>query len=354
MPEKLNLTGFVYGVEFMKKCVAVMAAVMLIMVYCSTALGEIYALSREDNRYYRFKDYKRFISNYEYNYKEKSIGMVMDNYNTVLDALKVSHPEVKTCFYYVESSRTLDLGITYDKEKKTFTASSDFAPVSPSYEIIKEKLHVDECAHLQIDSIDDVMNYFFSTDHHWNYRGLHRGYTDVVRLMLGEDEKLLEPKEEYVFPFVFNGSIAKTLNVKLSDENFTVYLYDLPECTSFVNDRKRAMDNSENYMNGKYRTDIFTDHYSQYYGGGYGSVRIENPDAPHGTLLVIGTSYARPLKRLLANHYKTVVVVEPKHYFDDLGKNLKLSELVEQYGVEQILFMCDITLVNAPQYPIWK
>ncbi|MBP5463397.1 MAG: winged helix DNA-binding domain-containing protein, partial [Lachnospiraceae bacterium] len=45
---------------------------------------------------------------------------------------------------------------------------------------------------LKIDSVDAYCNYFYQTEHHWNYKGSYEGYKAIIRMMLGEDEPLMQ------------------------------------------------------------------------------------------------------------------------------------------------------------------
>jgi len=42
---------------------------------------------------------------------------------------------------------------------------------------------------------DEFSKYFYKTDHHWNYNGSYIGYKDIVKLLLGDDEKVMVPEK---------------------------------------------------------------------------------------------------------------------------------------------------------------
>ena len=63
--------------------------------------------------------------------------------------------------------------------------------------------------YLRIGSLEEYGRYFYTTDHHWNYRGSYAGYCQIVRMLLGEDEPVIEPAETVTFPVKFP-SLRKT------------------------------------------------------------------------------------------------------------------------------------------------
>lgn len=61
----------------------------------------------------------------------------------------------------------------------------------------------------KIKDIDDYMNYYYKTDHRWNYRGSYKGYKDVISLILEFDSFLKPIKEECFSDLKFNGYKAR-------------------------------------------------------------------------------------------------------------------------------------------------
>ena len=146
----------------------------------------------------------------------------INGFNTAIDALGKKRPPVY--MYLVETSYSHQMANTFDED-------------SPGYLYLKDNLHADVFDHLKYTTYREFCEYFYTTDHHWNYKGSYQGYKDIVRMLLGEQEELLEPAEEIVTDVCFNGSFAHQLDTPNSTERFTFYRFDpMPQykCFNYV------------------------------------------------------------------------------------------------------------------------
>ena len=193
-----------------------------------------------------------------------------------------------------------------------------------------------------------MCGWFWTTDHHWNYKGAYQGYLDILSLLGSKDEPAV-PKEEHRFPFIFNGSLAKKLKEPVSKEYFTVYLYDgIPSYTTYVNGKKKQHDGINAYLKGRYAQDTYTDHYSAFYGPNLGEVVYDTGNNDKPNILVITNSYGDPVNQLLTLHYGKVVTVNLKHYREDLNKDFDLGAYLDEYNINQVLILGDICLYVYP------
>ena len=251
-------------------------------------------------------------------------------YNEALDALA---PHIPTFFYYAESSRS-------------HPAQKEFPEDSEKYLYIKERLHADQVDHLKYSTFEQFCQYFYSTDHHWNFRGSYQGYLDVLRMLKGPGEVPLQPKETKVFPVIFYGSYCRNTKQYISQECFAVYLFENDlQLQVYVNDKRKAnYDNEGNYLKGRFSTKLNVSHYGSYYGGLHAITEIENGSVEKGSLLVFTDSFCLPLEKLLAHHYSRVVFVILEYYERDLGKACSIKELVDRYQTDQILILANPSL----------
>ncbi len=272
-----------------------------------------------------FPQIHRYVNNYKIYYPDR-MKKVVANINTAIEKLD---PGLPSYLYLVESSRTHPMTERFEED-------------SEIYRFLKASLHVKESDHLKFSTFDQFCEFFYSTDHHWNDKGSYQGYQDIVRMILGESETILIPEERVELPIIYNGSYASKLNQSVSDEHFTLYRFDdLPEYTSFINGKKRVFDHVNSYLEGKYSTETFANHYQLCYGGNYPLVVLETEQEDKMNLLMLCNSMGVPIAPLLAAHYNRIVCVNPRYYEGKYGKPLSLKEAVQEYDIDQLLIVGD-------------
>ena len=270
---------------------------------------------------------------------------IIEGFNVAIDSLGSRHPPIYV--YLVESSRSHAIARTFDEN-------------SPGYVYLLENLHADYFDHLKFTTYEQYCEYFYSTDHHWNYKGSYQGYLDIVRLLLGENEKVLVPTGEVVTNVIFNGSYSRYYGEPISDEYFTFFRFDpfprFSTYTSLANLEKNKYTNYSNfgrYMEGNINhKSIYINHYAQLYGGDFGFLIFKGEGPKDRILLMIGNSLSNAVKTLLTAHYGTIVYVDLRHYKEKMGQDFSLGKTIKQYGVTQILLLGDISLFNLGDLPM--
>ena len=249
--------------------------------------------------------------------------------NAALDAVA---GRVPVSLYLVESSRSHQIQRAFDED-------------SPAYLYLKENLHTDRADHLKYSTYEQFCQYFYATDHHWNWKGSYQGYADVVRLLLGEEEPLLIPDEEVTLPVLFQGSFAKQEKNPVSQEHFSFYRFDsLPPYETFVNGKKAPYGSMDAYLQGVYGKGRYENHYSRLYGGDVALVVLESEREAGGTLLMLCNSFANPVKPLLTQHFHRVVCVDLRFYRQQFRENFSLTRAVETWGADQVLLLGDVKM----------
>ena len=233
--------------------------------------------------------------------------------------------------YLVNSSKSIDF--------------DDPGKEPPLWTLLRECYPDSKMDCLEIGSIGEFCNYFYKTDHHWNYKGAYEGYREIIRLLLGEDEPLLEPAETVEFPFTFNGSFNKRLGRTDCDELFTVYRFEYPEMKIWLNrGRRNAIGKAQAYFAGKIssRNDL-TNHYGEFYGGNIGLVQMCTDRPEKENVMIFSNSYECAVNMLVASHFNNTLVVDKREFEDELGGIVTVDDLIRQYGVTKILLMGDAT-----------
>ncbi len=292
---------------------------------------ELIPLESSAYRIYQVKGMNRLVESHLV-WQDAVKDSIIENLSEVLNS---TDPHIPVYFYYVESSRSHPM-------EKTFHADSEL------YLHLKELFHADGFDHLKYTTFEQFCKYFFSTDHHWNYRGAYQGYKDIVRMLKGKKEKVLKPAETVVFPVVFNGTYSKYTKKNLSRERFTVYRFDsMPKYTAYAKGKRISYDRMKQYFKGKYNKKEGTSHYSLFYGGDYGKILFKSESKGKGNLLVFNDSVANAVKTLLIGHYDQILFIDLRHYEEETGSPCSFKELISEFHPDQILVLtCNSLLIN--------
>ena len=89
------------------------------------------------------------------------------------------------------------------------------------------------------------------------------------------------------------------------------------------------------------------DKYPVYLDGNHTLTKIENPDAPDGTLLVIKDSYAHAVAPFLAEHYSTVYLLDLRFYRGSV------TDFVQEQGVDELLFLYGASTLLTDTNSAW-
>lgn len=266
---------------------------------------------------------------YRYDIENKFSETIRDyigNYNEFL-----SGDDYDVYFYFVNNSRSIDF--------------TDMDHANDTYDTIRGMLTcADHSDCLKIDSFDTYMKYFYQTDHHWKHTGAQVGYTDILSLLFGPDEKPYEPVEEVTFDVIHNGSYYNRTRIANSTEKFSVYRYDLPELKVTVNGKKQLVDRQEYYFAGKFTKKMAAAHYDLFYGGDWGELVYESGRTDRGNLLVLTNSYGCPMRRLLSQHFNKTYFVDLRFYMIQTQKSMRIRQYVEDHDIDKILVLGDVAL----------
>ena len=305
-----------------------------ILVVCGAAAAEDapegYKLARpgvcENVFLYRDSGYQ---VEYRYDIEGKhrdTLRQYIDNYNEMLGG-----EDVDVWFYFINNSRSIDF-------------TEDLSLPNPIYLRLQEMLTcVDHFACLEISSFEQYEEWFYQTDHHWNHRGSQKGYEDIVRFLLGEEEKPYQPAEEVEFDVVYNGSYSLRTGVMNSTDKFTVYRYELPEKTSSIQGKKKTVGRAAQYFAGKYKKDVTAPHWANFYGGDIGELVYDTGMEDRENLMILTNSYGASVRDLISAHFHKTYVVDMREYMTTTGKSMKIREYIRKNGIDKVLILGDIS-----------
>ena len=197
-------------------------------------------------------------------------------------------------------------------------------------------------------SIEDMQSYddkYFNTDHHWNMEGGYWAYRKIASQM-GHTNTLVQKGDLLKFDYVeFLGSQSRNGRY---DEVTPDYIFDydfkLPEYVVTGDGKPNAkLVHTTQYSEGDASTRKFDDHYRLYFHESFEEMTIDNPSKKGKNLLIIGDSYKHNIERLLASHYDTTYVFDPRE------ADMTVDEFIKKYNAEinDVLILCAVpTLLN--------
>lgn len=251
------------------------------------------------------------------------VEALLDARAELLNSIFEKNPELDFYVYYVEK----DTDINFETNEKVQTR-----------EHIISQLNIPEenKGRFEIDCFDTFKEYFYTTDHHWNYKGSYKGYLDCIELLGIEDEPV-EPVSEINLG-KFSGSKGAAVGAGLDQfsDDLTVYTFDLPERT--------VMSNGMLIPSYTASVEAFKDpgatiSYAAYYGIDIGELTFSTGDTGKENIVIIGESYDNAILELLAGHYNNTYSIDLRHYERTVGKKFVLSEYVEGKDIDKVLLI---------------
>lgn len=172
---------------------------------------------------------------------------------------------------------------------------------------------------------------YYRTDHHWTAHGAYTAYVTYCTA------KGITPGNFYLETVSdeFYGTIySKTLDADTKPDTVQAVL-DLPELEVIYDGDKVS---HTIYDHSKLSE---KDKYAFFFGGNYGTVEI-NTNVENGKrLLIVKDSFANAMVPYLLGHYQQIVMVDLRYYGGSV------SELAENYGSTEILFLYEMTNLLA-------
>jgi len=176
----------------------------------------------------------------------------------------------------------------------------------------------------------DAVQLYYRTDHHWTTDGAYMAYRYAIPLMeLGEPIDYMP----YVVKNDFNGTLYSRSGYTngLCDE-IKIYIKDdkegfVPSAIYYADTKEKT---TEFYQMNNLET---KDAYSVFGGSNHPLYTIKTPVENKNRLLIVKDSYANSFIPFMAQHYREVVVVDPRYYFENI------DDLMATEGITEVLFL---------------
>ena len=232
---------------------------------------------------------------------------------------------IKEVYYY-----TIDTSCVYDFNKKenTFNLEKTFKRyLKGNYKLQSFKFK----------NFEEYSNYFYKTDHHWNYQGSYKGYTEIMNMIGIKDIK--KPIETITLDNIkYYGSNSQLTRYTKSYDIFKAYKFNLEKHDTYIDGKPSKYGNAEQYISekrGKEKEVINL--YSEYYGNDYGEIIFDYHNNKEN-ILILSNSYDNAIDELIASHFNKTYILDFRK-FDN--HNFNLVDYMNKNKINKVLVIAD-------------
>ena len=181
---------------------------------------------------------------------------------------------------------------------------------------------------------------YYRTDHHWTTDGAYVGYQKAAQVMKLKSNIKYKP---YVVKKDFVGTLySKSGFTNGKNDPITIYL---PDDNKALNSVIRYADTKEK------TTDYYDmenldkkDAYTVFGGTNHSLFSISTPVRKNRNLLVIKDSYANCFIPFLTQDYRTITVVDPRYYYENIATVIKAND------IDEVLFLYNANTFFSDNY----
>ncbi len=179
---------------------------------------------------------------------------------------------------------------------------------------------------------------YYRTDHHWTSEGAFAVFRSAATSLKVDADDV--KYKAHIVSETFQGTLASKSGDHHRHDQITVYEPQGTDSLYVVNypdlqKRSRSMFVADQ-LDEK-------DQYTVFFGGNHPMVEIRTTADNGRSLLIFKDSYANSFVQFLTPFYQTIIMVDPRYYYDDV------SLVVREYGITDILFLysADTLLVDT-------
>ena len=211
-----------------------------------------------------------------------------------------------------------------------------FAPAddqNPWIDNLKDSLTSAGVAFIDIrDTFTDhkTEDLYYHTDHHWTTLGAYYAYLQAAAVM-GIDTSS-DSYDKAPVSQTFKGTLSAKSGFRSGEtDELDVFLPNgdntLSSVVNYVDEQKKS---ASFYDTSKLNT---RDKYALFFGGNHAQIKISTPTESNNTLLVLKDSYANSFVPFLAQHYRKIIMIDPRYYYGDL------EQLLQVENVQEVLYL---------------
>lgn len=170
---------------------------------------------------------------------------------------------------------------------------------------------------------------YYKTDHHWTTLGSYYTFLEAANSMNLNIEKIKYDVKKVSDSFF--GTLSSKSGYKAKESDYIdVYIPENKNDEYVVNYVEEQKKSASFYDSSKLSV---KDKYSVFLGGNHPLTKIKTTSKEDRRLLIFKDSYANNFIPFLTPHFKEIVVVDPRYYYDDIDK------LIEEEKTTDILFL---------------
>ena len=163
-------------------------------------------------------------------------------------------------------------------------------------------------------------------------------------MLEGKDVELLKPTGTHTYDTIYNGSYARDNLLKCATEKFTVYEFDIPPYTTYVNDKQTEYGYRSYYVSDDdFPHKTYSNHYGMYYGDDWAKVVYDFGCPEKENLLILGTSFTNAVNEVIASYYNKTHILDFRHYKKQYGKNINAQKYMEENDISKVVIIGHLT-----------
>ena len=254
-------------------------------------------------------------------YYQSFVSYSKDDYdkriNNINEVIEKSNADIY--IYYIEKDTDID-----------FTDNSK----SDIYDYLKDNINTDNIYKFEINNFKEFKDYFYKTDHHWNYLGSYKAYTELVNILT--DDTPLKYTDEICLNSNFSGTKAGFSGAThFYKEKFCAYKFDYPQYDIYINGKKSDYGKEEYYFtNPNEKTS-----YGGFYGWDDGEIIFDNHDISKDNILLLGESYDNAILKLIASNFNKTFSIDLRNYERENGKKFNYLEYLKENNIDKVLLI---------------
>lgn len=239
----------------------------------------------ENGRYYRVGDVQLFSDYLTYQTRDlEKLRPTLEERAANYNAIFAAHPDTEFYVCYIEK----DTDINFETGERVYADDLLFSMLD---------LPEDRMLEYEIPDFAAFSEYFYRTDHHWNYLGSYRfAYPEMTVTRNGE------PADDYGRQDAVPGELALS--------------------------------------------------YGAFYGGDDGEIIFDTGRTDRENVLVIGESYDNAILKLLASHFGRTYSVDLRYYRNYLGSDFSLSDYLRRNSITKVLLIGNVDYYISPDFAL--
>ncbi len=192
----------------------------------------------------------------------------------------------------------------------------------------------------ELNKAKDKTQVYYRTDHHWTTDGAYEAYLKAAKVMK------LKSGVKYR-PYVVKKDFAGTLYSKsgfTNGKNDAIKIY-LPEDDKALRSVIRYKDTKEKTTKYYVMENLDKkDAYTVFGGTNQSLFSISTPTKANRNLLVVKDSYANCFIPFLTQDYRTITVVDPRYYYENIATVIKAND------IDEVLFLYNANTFFSDNY----